>query len=147
MRINELIESARETMDFSAEEMAKLLDITYDSYLDIEDHDDELYYSSLDIILLISEKLELDLSEMIKLLYPDTQDARNIDNTLQSLRVAKGFSVSELSDIIGFYEIVIEEYEEDHSKLFKSLPLFAVYDLAKALGISILDIISICKNN
>ncbi len=85
------------------------------------------------------------VGEFIENIYPQEIPRTGTTRSLKSFREEQGLSVEELSEIIGFKEVVINDYERDVKTLLTSLQLEPIKDLAKALKISVVDIARIAS--
>ncbi len=142
-RINKIVENRRKELGFKDTELADLIGLNIDWYCDIEWHEDELKTTVyLGIVKKLFEFLKLDFFEMVELkcAFCELDEAFERDyqlprNELIKMR-RKNLSLTreELGDKVGFYEIVVENMENEPDFLEKWV-IVNILSLAQILSV------------
>lgn len=132
---------AREAVQKSMEEMAEALGITFESYRDLEDYEDEIING-----LIIEEvfKLSTVLKTDVRLWFADPpfpllliNSASSFANMIRDYVKKTGISIAEFEESAGWQ---IEECLNDPSK-FLQLNLDAIMDICNQLGVNWLAVL------
>lgn len=141
--INEIVESRRKELRFRDTEIAELIGLNVSWYCDIEWHEDELKTTVyLGIVKKLFKFLKLDFFEMVELkcafceldeeFERDYQLPRN--ELIKRRRKNLSLTRDELGEKVGFYEIVVENMENEPDFLEKWV-ILNILRLAKMLSV------------
>ena len=143
MNVKHKLRQRRIELGLNMDDAAKLAGLSVSEYYDIEAHDDEI----VDFIPLLEVKnlcqaYSLDLLELFEIQCPFCEKNKIYlaeyklprNELIKNKRISIGLSKEELSDIVGFYEVVITNMEAD--KIFlEEWVIYHITELSKTLDI------------
>jgi transcriptional regulator with XRE-family HTH domain len=151
-RANEVIRSARERLGLTSEQAAARAGLTVDEYGDLEHHADEVVSAvSLATARRICGLLNITLSELLiaeQLLVPGKAGGTSSGSTrprhrvAHQMRVAKGASIGDVANAIGFEEAAVRQGESADEYL-DALPIRVLFDWARYIGADPIEMLAL----
>jgi transcriptional regulator with XRE-family HTH domain len=141
--ITNKLKTRRQELGLKEADIARLTGLSWNEYFDIELHPDEIFtVTKLYQVKKICEVLNLDFFELFEMKCIFCEDGKKYDNIysipvnelIKKRREEMGISREELGDRIGFYEVEIENLENNPDHL-KTWTLDYIKDLSKEIDV------------